>query len=88
MLVYYQEVGGAVSFAMEASDSISFRLEDVGMDGLGPGNEIQLDFEVDLLNFHGTLGSTNDSLGTAVTGSLADWVEWEPWLSDPVFRVC
>ncbi len=60
---YYQEAGGAVSFAMEASDSISFRVEDVGMDGLGAGDKIHLDFEVDLLNFQGTLGSTNDSPG-------------------------
>ena len=48
---------------MDASDSISFRVEDVGMDGLGTGDEIQLDFEADRLNFHGTLGSINDSPG-------------------------
>ena len=81
------KVGGPVSFAMEASDSISFRVEDVGMDGLGTGNEIQLDFEADRLNFHGTLGSTNDSPGIAVTGLLEDWVEWVAWLSNSVFRV-
>ena len=46
MLGYYQEAGGAVSFAMEASDSISFRVEDVGMDGLGAGDKIHLDFSI------------------------------------------
>ena len=51
MLVYYHEAGGLVIFATEASDSISFSVEDVGMDGLGVGDEIQLNFEVDRLNF-------------------------------------
>lgn len=67
---YYQKAGGNVLMALDNRDSFNFTVEDVGMDGLGAGDKIHLNFELDLLKFDGSLNTTNDLLGVVATLKL------------------
>ncbi len=68
---YGQYAGGKVVFAMDNRDGISFSYNDADTNGaLGVGDQIILDFTVDLLKFDGLLDSSNTLLDVVATLSL------------------
>ena len=67
---YMQYAGGDFIFAIDNTKTISFEVNDLGNDGLGDGDTIDLNITVDLLQFDGTLDSTNSMTDVVATLSL------------------
>jgi len=88
---YNQQAGGSIIFAMDSNDDISFTVDDVGLDGLGAGDKINLNFTVDLLKYDGSLNSTNDNLNVVATlnvaGSLIVGGTFSPTFTDGISNI-
>jgi hypothetical protein len=67
---YTQYAGGNFIFAMDNTNTVSFNVNDAGNDGLGAGDTIDLDIQVDLLEFDGTLNESNSLTDVVATLSL------------------
>lgn len=67
---YMQYAGGNIIFAMDNTNTVSFDVNDFGNDGLGAGDTIDLSIQVDLLEFDGSLNSTNSLTDVVATLTL------------------
>lgn len=67
---YTQYAGGNIIFAMDSTKTVSFDFNDAGNDGLGAGDTIDLSIQVDLLEYDGSLNSTNSLTDVVATLTL------------------
>ncbi len=67
---YYQKAGGTVLFAVDNRDQFTFDFADNGDVGLSSGDELSFSFDVDILEYDGSLDGNNTLLDVVGTMTI------------------